>query len=287
MRAINILLFSTVTSCTTVISQNNQISKKPASIINAPSSTGYNSPLPTLSHAQRDKIGNKIWQNESGGKVSGLTHWNDGEQFPSLGIGHFIWYPANYKGKFIESFPKFISYAVSQKAPNIPAWVLTTPVCPWNSKAAFDAAKNGSKLTELRNFLATNVRLQTDFIISSSRSALNKILNAAPASERSRIQQNYAKVASTSNGTYALIDYVNFKGDGTSTAERYNGEGWGLLQVLNNMQPSSNGQSAARAFADSAKFVLLRRVRNSPPARGESRWTAGWNNRCETYAKPL
>lgn len=287
MRIINILLFSTITSCTTVTSQNNQAVKKPASIINPPSSTANNSQLPTLSHAQRYKIGHKIWQNESGGKVSGLTHWNDGEQFPSLGIGHFIWYPANYKGKFVESFPKFVHYAVSQKTPNIPEWILTTPVCPWNSKAAFDAAKNGSRLTELRNFLATNVRLQTDFIISSSRAALGKILNAAPASDRRKIQENYAKVASTSNGTYALIDYVNFKGDGTSAAERYNGEGWGLLQVLNNMQPSSNGQSAARAFADSAKFVLLRRVRNSPPARGESRWTAGWNNRCETYAKPL
>ena len=47
------------------------------------------------------------------------------------------------------------------------------------------------------------------------------------------------------------------------------------------------GQPAAREFAASAKRALDRRIANSPPARGESRWRAGWHNRCDTYARPL
>jgi hypothetical protein len=40
-------------------------------------------------------------------------------------------------------------------------------------------------------------------------------------------------------------------------------------------------------FAEAAKRVLARRVANSPPARGENRWLAGWHNRCEAYKQRL
>ncbi|HEY8962796.1 MAG TPA: hypothetical protein VIM57_11390, partial [Luteolibacter sp.] len=139
----------------------------------------------------------------------------------------------------------------------------------------------------LRKWLAANVSLQTDFVISRSRAALPKMLAAAPASERKRIEANYHKVASTAGGTYALIDYVNFKGDGINPAERYNGRGWGLMQVLGEMRDVAAGPAAASEFAAAAKRVLDRRIANSPPARGEARWKAGWHNRCDTYARPL
>jgi hypothetical protein len=57
-------------------------------------------PATHLTAAQKASIGRKIWQNESGGTVEGLTAWNVGEEFPSLGIGHFIWYPAGFNGRF-------------------------------------------------------------------------------------------------------------------------------------------------------------------------------------------
>ena len=114
-----------------------------------------------------------------------------------------------------------------------------------------------------------------------------KILAAAPASERARIEANYRKVATTPQGTYALIDYVNFKGDGTQLTERYKGRGWGLLQVLGGMKEVAAGAPAAAEFAASAKRTLSRRIANSPPERGEKRWEEGWHNRCATYAKAL
>lgn len=204
-----------------------------------------------------------------------------------MGIGHFIWYPKDFNGRWTESFPDFIKFAQASGRKDIPAWVLQSPHCPWNSKADFQADFNGTKLTSLRTFLANSVILQTDFIIQKSQAALPKILRTAPASERQRIQTNYKLVSTTVNGTYALIDYVNFKGEGTNPRECYNSQGWGLLQVLSNMRPSKGGQDSARTFANSAKHTLDQRIANSPPACGESRWRAGWHNRCETYAQPF
>jgi hypothetical protein len=43
-----------------------------------------------LTDSQALEIGKRIWKNECAGTVSGLTSWNGGEEFPSLGIAHFI-----------------------------------------------------------------------------------------------------------------------------------------------------------------------------------------------------
>ena len=238
-----------------------------------------------LTAAQKQKIGRKIWQNESNGTVEGLTMWNEGEEFPSLGIGHFIWYPPGFNGRFNETWPQFVSHA-RRKGVEMPA-VAYEADCPWRTKAEFQREFRGEKMSSLRNWLANNISIQTDFIVTRSQGALGKILAAVPAGSRERIQANYRKVASTGNGTYALIDYVNFKGDGTKQSERYNGQGWGLLQVLEGMKDVPAGQPAAKEFAASAKRALDRRIANSPPGRGESRWRAGWHNRCNTYAQPL
>jgi hypothetical protein len=238
-----------------------------------------------LSAAQKSAIGRKVWQNECAGSVAGLTTWNGGEEFPSLGIGHFIWYPEGFNGRFTESWPAFIAYCRQQGVKPPP--VALERHCPWPSKAAFQKDFNGPRLTTLRTWLAANVAVQTDFIIARSHAALPKILAAAPASEKARIEANYHKVGTSPQGTYALVDYVNFKGDGTLVTERYQGQGWGLLQVLGAMREVPAGPAAATEFAAAAKRMLTRRIANSPPARGEQRWEKGWHNRCDTYARPL
>lgn len=238
-----------------------------------------------LTAQQKAVIGRKIWQNECAGSVDGLTSWNGGEEFPSLGIGHFIWYPAGFNGRFEESWPSFVAFATKSGA-KMPAVALERH-SPWNTKAEFQKDFKGARLSSLRTWLAGNVGLQTDFIIARSRAALPKILAAAPPSEKNRIAANYQKVAATPQGTYALIDYVNFKGDGTQVSERYDGYGWGLLQVLGGMKEVATGTPAAVEFAASAKRILSRRIANSPPARGEKRWEEGWHNRCNSYGRPL
>lgn len=241
--------------------------------------------LPPLTPEQKNRIGQRIWANECGGRVAGLTSWNYGEEFPSLGIGHFIWYPKGFQGPFEESFHKLIEFA--QKRGATPPAVALNRHSPWNSKAEFDAAINGAELKALRTWLSHSVNLQTDFIMQRSRAALEKMVEAAPAGKAEVIRRNYGKVASTPNGVYALIDYVNFKGEGVNPSERYGGQGWGLMQVLTEMKDVSSGQPAAREFAAAAKRVLDRRIDNSPSDRGEGRWRQGWHNRCDGYAQPF
>jgi hypothetical protein len=239
----------------------------------------------SLSPQQKSAIGKRIWANECGGRISGLTSWNHGEEFPSMGIGHFIWYPKGFQGPFEESFHKLIAFAQERGA--TPPEVALLRHCPWNSKAEFEADLNGPRLKALRTWLANSINLQTDFIIARSRAALGKMLEVAPAEQAPRIERNYGKVATTSNGVYALIDYVNFKGEGTNPNERYGGKGWGLMWVLMEMRDVPSGQPAAREFAAAAKRVLDRRIANSPPDRGEDRWRQGWHNRCDGYAAPF
>lgn len=251
------------------------------------SSRPLNTPVSKLSQLQKQKIAQKIWQNECGGTIAGLTTWNPGEEFPSFGIGHFIWYPENFRGPYEESFPRFIQFAKKSGRSDIPNWVLESRHFPYPTKTHFDSYFNEPPLKELRTFLANTTELQADFIIARSQQSLEKILDHASPQSRPAIRTKYYQVASTPNGTYALIDYVNFKGEGTSPTERYQGQGWGLLQVLEEMQATSPGQPAAQEFANAAKRVLSRRIANAPPHRNEQRWKQGWHNRCNTYSKPL
>jgi hypothetical protein len=109
------------------------------------------------------------------------------------------------------------------------------------------------------------------------------MLAESGSTSQARIRQQFDRVASTASGCYALVDYVNFKGEGILASERYAGQGWGLLQVLEGMMQESTGRAAVKSFADSAKTVLKTRVRNSPPARNEARWLPGWLTRVDTY----
>ncbi len=248
----------------------------------APVPGGSAPPASALTPAQIDRVGRRIWQNECAGTVEGLTSWNSGEDFASLGIGHFIWYPAGRRGPFEESFPPLARY-LNQRGIATPGWMHGP--CPWSSRAAFLADKNGARQRELRDLLSRTVRQQTEFIMRRSRAALPKML-AEAGSSAGRVRQNYEALSATPEGTFALIDYVNFKGEGTAATERYRGEGWGLLQVLQTMPPSG-ASTAPAAFADAAARVLTRRVQNAPPERNEARWLPGWKNRCQGYKRPL
>jgi hypothetical protein len=237
----------------------------------------------SLSHQEAMRIGRKIWQNECGGTVAGLTSWNTGEKFASLGIGHFIWYPEGVRGPFEESFPPFVRY-VQRRGAKLPELLLgrNHGVCPWNSRAEFLAAESQPMMKNLRIFLTDTVDLQADFMVERLGNALPKMLQAAPVDKRGKIEERFNRLANRARGCYALIDYVNFKGEGVLETERYKGQGWGLLQVLEGMSDESGG-SLLGEFADSAERVLRERVKNAPPERNEGRWLAGWLKRVESY----
>src|SRR5437762_4169903 len=238
----------------------------------------------TLSRSDALKIGKRIWQNECNGTIAGLTSWNEGENSASLGIGHFIWYPKGQRGPFEESFPKLISFISSQGA-KLPKLLLggAEQPCPWTSRAEFLRAQHTVEMNQLRQFLADTVDLQTEFLIARLQSALPKMLNEAAPSDRANVQQQFERLARTPQGCYALVDYVNFKGEGVLHTERYQGQGWGLLQVLEGMHGAAGDAAPVDEFARSAKAVLNRRVQNAPAERHESRWLSGWLRRVNSY----
>jgi hypothetical protein len=243
-------------------------------------------PAISLTHNEALAIGQKIWQNECNGTIAGLTSWNEGENFASLGIGHFIWYPKSQRGPFEESFPKLISFIAKRgaKLPGLLLGIGERP-CPWNSRAEFLHAQRTPEMKQLRQFLADTVDLQAEFLISRLQNAPPKMLAEAAPSDRANVQQQFERLASTPQGCYALVDYVNFKGEGVLHTERYQGQGWGLLQVLENMHGTSAGNAAVDEFALSARAILTRRVQNAPTERRESRWLSGWLQRVNGYTR--
>lgn len=244
------------------------------------------SPDIELAPSQLDWIGTQVFRNECAGRTECLVHWNQGEAFPSLGIGHFIWYPAGVEEPFVESFPAMIDYLTAQGVV-LPEWLAALDPfdAPWKSRESIIQTSNTERLTELRDFLAATRGQQAGFLVQRAQKALGRVIRAAPAQERGLISGRVDALTSTPGGVYALIDYVNFKGEGLAVTERYNGQGWGLLQVLQGMEDDP-GRSALRAFRESAARELSRRAENASRAIERERWLPGWLNRLETYREP-
>jgi hypothetical protein len=238
-------------------------------------------------------VGQKIWLNESDGSRDAVTSWNANEEFASLGIGHFLWFPAGKTAPFEEDFPLLLEF-LREEGTHLPSWLDKTPIppCPWMNRAEFKKAFNSPVMKQLRQFLLGTVAGQTQFLVARAQRAVGKILENTPDDEeREHIITQLSRVARASNDLYPLIDYINFKGDGTNPAETAvdkqtgNREGWGLKQVLLRMNGTTDDRNAVLAeFADTAQFLLRQRVRNLPANR---LWQAGWLHRVDTYRRPI
>lgn len=240
----------------------------------------------SLSQEQLEWIGEQIFRNECASQTRCLVHWNDGEAFPSLGIGHFIWYPAGVDGRFVESFPALVAF-MRRRNVTLPEWLagLRPFDAPWADRDEFLNVSESSKVDELRTFLLKTRAVQTEFIHRRASESLSRVVAAAPESKRAEVKARVAALSETPGGVYALIDYVNFKGEGLVETERYQGEGWGLLQVLLAMS-GQPGETALAQFREAAGHVLSRRANNASSAIERERWLPGWLKRLETYVEP-
>lgn len=215
------------------------------------------------------EVGDRIWQNECNKSIEKLVFWNPNESFPSLGIGHFIWFEKNSQIPFEETFPKLIQF-IKQRGISVPDWI--EGPCPWPAREAF-ISDQSAKLPQLRKLLVETIPLQAEFICLRFEET-KKMLS----SQEAKIK----KLESSSQGLYALVDYLHFKGSGLSEKERYNGKGWGLLQVLEEMPQMGSIEDAPIQFAKAAAEILKQRVRNAP-LQNEERWLPGWLKRIESY----
>ena len=229
-----------------------------------------------ISNEEIEKIGKRIWDNEADQKEELLTFWNRAEGFPSMGIGHFIWPPKNYEGPFKQgSFHKVLKY-LSENGETIPEDI---DYCPWETREEFYEDIDSPEMQQIRNLLKNTVSLQAQYIKKRLEKGLPAMFLFLPPQQRQKAINNYFRIASCQNGYFVLIDYLNFKHEGTAPNERYNGKGWGLLQVLCNMPEPSSDQEVLKSFTMTAKKLLIERIKNSPPELLEYRWIPGWFNR--------
>ena len=243
-----------------------------------------------LSNTQANYIAQKVWQNEGAGLDKYLVWWNKGEDFASLGIGHAIWFPKGHTERFREVFPMMLEY-MQKRGVSMPAWLDTQTDFPWQTKALFFAAKKAktAQYMELFDFLKSTMTYQAGFMAERLNSALPQILSTIAESKKAiRIKRRfnhmlYRDGKIDERGLYILLDYTNFKGEGTLKSERYHNQGWGLLQVLEHLDETTPNKY--KAFSDAARAMLSRRIKNAPPTRGEERWRKGWNVRLDTYWK--
>lgn len=244
--------------------------------------------MPSLSDAQYYWIASRIFENETGGQTKNLTFWGAGEDFPSMGIGHFIWFPEGVDAPFDETFPTMLAYVSerSRECTPLPEWLQEQALtnAPWSDKTSFDAQQDSEQMTSLRQWLASTASQQAQFIVESFRQRWNALeLESGSKAELTNLLQ---QLLSTSEGLYAVIDYYNFKGLGSNPRERYAGEGWGLVQVLSDILAAPNSDdSLPGRFGKAAAGRLALRVVNAPPERNEARWLEGWQRRVAAYAE--
>lgn len=238
------------------------------------------------------RVGRQVWLNESGGRPEGVTAWNDAEDFPSLGIGHWIWFKAGGNPMFEESFPRLVEF-IRARGVKPPAWLDRTPVppCPWPDKAAFMRDFQSPRMLELRRFLLDSIPQQTQYLLQRTEAAVPKMMAVlSTPDERRHLLGQLNRVVASSPDLYPLIDYVNFKGEGISPKETTfdpptgRNQGWGMRWLLSEMKGTETGPPALAEFSRAAKYVLDRRIRNHPPS---ARWRIGWHKRCDTYKRPL
>jgi hypothetical protein len=250
---------------------------------------GQPGPLPGLlvTDSQLEWVGRQVFRNECNSRPSCLVHWNRGEHFPSLGIGHFIWYPVGEDGRFVESFPSLVVYMRAQEVA-LPEWLVQQAPegAPWPDRDAFDQAQEGDpRIPQLRRLLAENQAVQAAFLISRAREAMTDVV--AASTNPDRIRAKIDALTTTPGGAYALIDYVNFKGEGLTDSERYQGVGWGLLQVLEAMpKEASPLVTELQQFREAAARVLTRRAELAERSIERHQWLPGWLKRVETYREP-
>lgn len=239
-------------------------------------------------NAELYAIGDQIFKNETGGKIEQLVHWNHREDFASMGIGHFTWYPAGRRARYGNTFPGLLDY-LQKNGVQLPSWIQRARFegAPWRTREELMRARNTPEVRQFAQLLYKTRNLQAQYIMDRAMRAMPRLVSKTPQHLRRHVANNLNAVANSPGGRYVLIDYVNFKGEGLARHGGYKGKNWGLLQVLEEMRSSNVGQQALNEFANAAMRVLERRVRNSNPRRNERKWLPGWRNRTNTYRDPI
>ena len=221
----------------------------------------------SLTDKDKAKLITFVADKEFSGDWSQCVDWNKGEAFPSLGLGHYLWFPKGSQSPFEESFPKFIDYVVKNtRGVRFPAILGMDSKgriqpAPWSNRDEFLRTRHSQKTQELVTFLSEpkmrliqlEYQMQRLKSIAGNMAAFQGFPGDAPqlstASQRSALLQELFRFP---NGIALLIHYPTFKGDGMKASERYtyNGKknGWGLFQVIDRAASFPDSHSKVKAY---------------------------------------
>lgn len=238
-----------------------------------------------ITSSEIKKIGQQIWKNEANNREDLLVFWSEHESFPSLGIGHNIWFPEGSTEPFTEQFPQLCSF-LKKNGILLPLWLEKARLrgAPWSTRQEF--LQDKEKIKELRTLLKNTIDLQTQFMLERLQKTLPKIYKKIKGHKLRTVKKNVELLQNTLLGNYALIDYLNFKGDGLNPMEVINGSGWGLYQVLLDMQDNLTNETVTKAFAVAASKRLITLVENSAPEYNRVKFLSMWIKRVNTYWDP-
>jgi hypothetical protein len=193
-----------------------------------------------------------------------VLSWDE-RGFAHVGLTGSIWYPKMPAAdqKFIGDWSSTRNYLLSHGF-EIPKLGMSS--CPWNNNQGFQHDfDNLTKSTEEINNPDEIIRKNDllNFISFLKKEDVRKVLYELDADRLERaldpnseysmlknlppgkveiINSNFYYVASVHDqcgnplGIYALVDYCNFKGEGTAPTEHYNAQAWGLGRVLFEME---------------------------------------------------
>lgn len=222
-------------------------------------------------------LGLRISKNEEVNKRIDLVSWPAESEHSRLGIAHFIWHP---EGQVLSpmSFNGFIEHLAQTKP--LPPWLDNMKFPPWTSQEDFESPKYNLFKSQLSYLLQKTTFEQAEYLIMHLDSRLPVMLEEiSNPFTKMHVHESFYHMVKQYNGVYAMADYLVFQGDGTELSQRYNKQGWGLLQVLDHM--STKKENPMKAFTDSAELLLTRRVSNAPS--DESAALLRWKERLKTY----
>jgi hypothetical protein len=237
-----------------------------------------------ISQADTLLIAQRVFKNECAVEEKCLLEWNTGEDFLSLGLEHFTWYPSDSPDNPNEAFDRYLQYA-KDRGEHLPDWLDKNPfpVCPWRSRDEFINSKDSRQYKDLMDFMVRTKNCQANYLIENTKRSLQKIIDVLPDDQRPHIDKLISQLSSNPKGLYAMIDYLDFKGPGIGQRGDLEDEGWGLLQVLQRMHDMPTTQEALEEFVRSAKIVLTHRVFIARQSKHEDQWLQGWLRRVDRY----
>ena len=174
--------------------------------------------------------------------------------------------------------PDFLDF-LQEQGVSIPKWLTSAQYCPWKTHKEFLRHQRHYQMNSLRQLMKDTIPQQVQFMVRRLEQTVPKMLETlSTEKQQEQVRKQLERIAQTPDGIYVLIDYVNLSGEGLKFEE---GQGWGLLQVLEQMPEHFAPANATQEFAEAATVILTRHIKHAP--ENDNPRLLNWETRIATY----